>query len=481
MSFKVAVLKRTAIVTSAKTAVAWAGSYVDETKKNKNKPEAENGIAVGKTYFTSRPPGALTVHGYGRGRTEAISRAQGITGNDAVLEYLREHCRLQRKKGRKILGLRLILSMDPAKVTDLLHQQVDIDRLLVRVAEDTFATVASKFYPGDEFCFIMGLHHDARVDGNKGWVAYQKQMGTYKAKRPHPHIHAHVFLLPQTRDGLRISLSNRTCPGRDGVKMNPLAATLETYRENIQRQIYDFSVKKNPEIGSDWEALIRESAMSAMSDFFSAERLDDPKAALKFGLNKFVYHIRSLDREGLSKRHRARRKQFMGHTMADKDQLWNVIVRDFNELDTIFRGNIERRKKLISDVVTKFGEPIIDQPVKFWDLPSQKAFLVNPSGTKVVAARNRTAAILSAIRELGDLRRGSQMQNLAELSEMEMKLAAIQTPAKEPEWIFRLAAISKMSELPHQAVLALAAPTVTGPGIPAAAANHPRPEVPPPE
>lgn len=453
MAFKAAILKRTQVVTSPKTAIGWASSYVDKTRKYKGDLKFENGIEVGKTYFTSRPPGTLSVHGFGRARVETIARTQGLLGNDAVLEYLREHCLQQKQNGRIILGLRLVLSTNPARVTELLHDQVDIDRLLVRVAEDTFNSVANRFYPGDEFCFVMGIHHNVQVGENNAWVASQKKRGVYQNKPQAPHTHAHVFLLPQTKKGLPLSMSNRTVPGRDGIQQNPLDVTLETFRENIQKQVNDLSIRLHPRMGLEWESLIREAAVSATNDFYNASRIEDLKAAIKYGLDKFCYHMRTMDRESLRKRYAARRQQYLKYAMANKEGLRLNIATALNDQITVFKGNIGRRAKLVGDLCERYKAPIISRSVKFWDLPSQKALYIAPKAKKLVTSPNRTADMLRTMRELGDMQHASQIQNLSELTEIEMKLAVLQTPAKEPEWIYGLASVAQMPELPHQVLL----------------------------
>ena len=180
MAYQVATIKKTTVVTSAKRAVGGADGYCNEIKKHKGK-EVEGGILIGQTYFTSRPRGTLSAHGFGKKEVARLNRTRGLADNEATLEFIQEHCRKQKLKGRKIMGLRLILSMDPVKVTQLLMDQVDIDRLLVRVAEDTFSTIARKFYPGDELGFVLGIHHDARVHGNDAWVSYMAANATSAA------------------------------------------------------------------------------------------------------------------------------------------------------------------------------------------------------------------------------------------------------------------------------------------------------------
>ena len=481
MSYKVAVMKRTKVVTSPKAAVQWASGYVDETRKHAGNLEYKNGILIGKNYFTSRPPGTLTVHGYGKSRVDTIARTQSLGGNDAAIEYLREHCWSQRKKGRKIMGIRLVLSMDPTKVMELIRDYVDVDKLLVKVAEDTFGSISKKFYNGDPLSFILGVHHDGLVDSNASWVKQQKLKGTYVAKEAKPHIHAHVMLLPQTQSGVRISLSNHTQPGRDGKYVDMLAAALETYQEQIQRQVYDFAIRPTPTVTPEWEYIIREASSSALEDFFKAERIENPKAAIRFGLDKFMYHMRSLNKEELKKRHQKRRQQFTSYSLEDRDQLLNVVEENYNEVESIFRGTIPKRAKAISDILALF--PPEPEPTKMvaWDLPVQKPMLLgNPKAN--IAKSNLSQTLAQAFKDFEALKLASEMQAIGELTDLEMRLGAAQRPVLEPGWIYGLSRLTQASELPHQEVLTDVAPVEVEatPGM-SIAPSVPTPEVKPVE
>lgn len=463
MAYQVATIKRTTVVTSPKAAVSWADGYANEVKKHKGK-EVESGIKIGQTYFTSRPRGTLSAHGFGKKQAAILARTRDLSENDATVEFIREHCRKQKLRGRKIMGLRLILSMDPVKVTQLLMEQVDIDRLLVRAAEDTFSTIAQKFYPGDELGFVMGIHHDAKVHGNASWVKRLQAGGNYQPKDPDPHIHAHVFLLPQTRKGVRISVSNHNQPGRDGVYVNMLDEVLETYRENIQRQVYDLSIMPPPRLAPEWDAMIREASLSAMEDFFKADAITDLKAARKFGLDKFAFHMRILTKEGLRRRHNNRRQQFIRFSLADREDTRNEIASNYAELDGIFRRNIDSRRSHIEILEAKFTKSAA-QPVKFWDIPSSKPLILPWFGGRLILPPNRRAIIDASIKELEEIRKASQLQSIAEITLMEMKLGAIQQNVEEPRWIYTLAQLAQNDILPHQDILD-SAPVQTDPRIP---------------
>jgi hypothetical protein len=100
----------------------WVKDYLDEVGKHKGQDVSQLGFGIGKKYHCSRPPGLLTAHGYIRRQVDEIRQqtsfemgnASGaMENNRAVQEFVRRHCRSQREKGRKIIALRLIASLDP--------------------------------------------------------------------------------------------------------------------------------------------------------------------------------------------------------------------------------------------------------------------------------------------------------------------------------------------------------------------------------
>jgi len=465
MPSQVATLKRTTVVISPKAAVAWADGYANEFKKHRGK-EVEDGIEIGKNYFTTRPRGTLSAHGFGRRRTQELSRSSGLSENEAVLDFLREHCWKQKAKGRKVMGVRLILSMDPEKVSRLLHDLVDVDRLLVRVAEDTFEDLAEKFYPGDELGFVMGIHHDVRTHSQDRLKRLQGEDGSPPKKRL-PHIHAHVFLLPQTKKGVRISLSNHTQPGRDGTYVDMLDEVLATYRENVQRQVYNLSIKPSPRLEPEWEPLVREACLSTMEDFFKAPTMTDLRSARRFGASKFAHHLSTMTREGLQRRHNFRRQQFLQLTRSNRIEIWNQIAKSFGQLRAFFRDNMEDRRKHLEELQANFKRPSDARAVHFWDVPSGKSLLLKPTEGRLVAPKNRSGLIRQSLLELDDIRKASMLQDVGAITLMEMKLGAILPQIEDPQWIDGLAKIAQMKCLPHQEILDAAAQA--GPRMPAEA------------
>ena len=118
----------------------WVGGYINEVEKHKGEDLAQIGLGIGRNYLSSRPPGLLSAHGYIRGEVEEIRRQaplepadrNGVGRNNAAIqEFVRRHCRAQREKKRKIIALRLVASLDPDKVQEIIRYPIDLDRLLV--------------------------------------------------------------------------------------------------------------------------------------------------------------------------------------------------------------------------------------------------------------------------------------------------------------------------------------------------------------
>lgn len=245
------IIKKTTEVTAPSIAYRWVRHYMDEVAKHKNEDIEGLGIKLGKNYFTSRKPGAVTAHGYAKELVKEQTKELGLKGNEAVLAFLQRHCRRQRKKRRKILGIRMIMSLDPGKTVEMVHAQVDIDRLLVAIAEDTFNTLSQKFYRGDRFGFLMAIHHDAMTNSNK-WRLAHRDPGVAKPSRP--HIHAHLFVLPQTeKQELRISFSDHSRPLRNGQFIDMSEQLRFTYQNRVHHHVQQLELncplEVTPQVG----------------------------------------------------------------------------------------------------------------------------------------------------------------------------------------------------------------------------------------
>jgi hypothetical protein len=247
-------------------------------------------------------------------------------------------------------------------------------------------------------------------------------------------------------------MSNRTQPGRDGVDVNMLDEVIGTYRENIQRQVYDLSIAQPQRIEPEWDAIIREASVSAMDDFFRAPIINGRVAARRFTWDKFSYHLRSLTREELKRRHNNRRQQFVRFSAGDREGTRREISASYAEQDSSFRRNIEVRRALVEVLEAKFPKQA-ERPAKFLDIPSGKTLILPSVGGRLAWPASRRASIDETAAELEETRKASHLQSIAALTTMEMKLAAIEGNAEEPRWIYELARLAQGGTLPHQDIL----------------------------
>jgi hypothetical protein len=189
-----------------------------------------------------------------------------------------------------------------------------------------------------------------------------------------------------------------------------------------------------------------------MDDFFRAPLINGRVAARKFTWDKFSYHVRSLTREELKRRHHNRRQQFIRFSAGDREGALREIATSYAEQDNSFRRNMEVRRALVEVLEGKFSKPV-ERPAKFLDIPSGKTLILPSVGGKLVWPANRRASIDETAAELEETRQGSHLQSIAALTTMEMKLAAIQSNAEEPRWIYELAQLAQSGTLPHQDIL----------------------------
>ena len=215
------ILKRTKSLSSPKAAVAWAQSYLDEKAKHKKKPgEPEEkledlGMQLGKNYFTTRPAGTLSAHGYVKPIVDRIRVAYGLDETAAALRFIEDYCVAQKRQRRKTLAIRAIASLDPAEVAPYTKELFDVDHALVRGVEKTFEHISAQYYKGDPLGFILGIHHDrlSTLDPNPRKPGKAPPDPRRLGK---PQLHGHIFLLPWTSSGHRISMSNHSFPdGKD--------------------------------------------------------------------------------------------------------------------------------------------------------------------------------------------------------------------------------------------------------------------------
>lgn len=450
------IAKRTKSLTSPRAVMKWAGDYVDESRKHKGQDLGELGIGIGKKYFTSRPTGALTAHGYAKKRTEIVSVTLGLRGNDAVLAMLKEHCRERAMKKRKIYGLRFVMSLDPGNTAKLAPRMVDIDRLLVRSIEDTMTAIENQYYPGDKLGYVLGIHHDAITkDPNK-------------PKRP--HIHAHVMFLPQTEKGLRISFSNHTQPLRDGTYHDMLDAIRELYQTMTQHNIYDMNVLPEPAPTPEWQALVKECAYHAADDMKAQQGMAQERVR-KFVLDKFSYYLTTSKRENVRKRYNYRMDLFLKQD--GTVPTWQDLAYRITESLNYASKRLALQSQPLGEAATTWVSKR-EQTVKFWDFNPKAVMLRKPAQR----SPNRTDKINQIFDEMLIKRQSYRVNLVGELAAQEMLYGELVNQA--PEWLETLGRISAGElQMPNRDILRLEVPgEVPVEAVAPTAAESPKPATP---
>lgn len=418
------IFKRTKSVSIAWRATGWFKSYLNETEKHKGKDLSGIGLQIGKNYFTSRPPGQLSAHGYVKGDIEALKLAYHLDANQAILKFIEHHCRRQREKGRKILGLRAIASLDPKQISPLITRMVDLDLLLEQAVERTFNTLAEKFYPCDALGYFLGIHHDRH------------------------HLHGHLFILPQTRNGLRLSLSNHTNPGRDTAYVDMLDQAREIYAAATQQIIYSQPLPPRKDYVSPvWTSLAKELAAQTVDDFQSGEEMT-PESGRKFGVNRFFYFVRTTHREGLARRIKRRKERIQELSRKGSRGLIEEASKNYRVVNQCMLGPLAQRAEVIDPVIQHYRDSNSTSEVRHPILAVPRAQLL-----KYQVAQSRAEMIKNMSKELALRRMAARITMLGEVANMELLLAAARGPDAAPPWLEMLEGAVRSGAIPnHQMV-----------------------------
>ena len=426
------IVKRTKVVTTIRGAMAWAQAYIAEERKHKGEDYGELGMGLGKKYYTSRPVGALTAHGYAKLRVDALALSRNLKGNDAVIVFLREHCRRRTLQRKKILGIRLFLRLDPAKTVELAMDLVDIDRLLVRCIEGAFGMLERAHYPGDRMGYILGIRHDAVAE---------------TANQPgRPHIRANVLVLPQTENGIRISLTHQAQPGRDGRNVDLLDAIHLNYQAMADE--YTYNIKAAPRVppSKEWVALVKECAGHALEDAFEGPDME-PVKGRKFTLDKFSYYATTSDRENIRLRFIHRMDQLIARAAGTIPARW----KEYDERQTVTEAAFCKR---VTDHTTMLAKGIKEMravrnhEVKIWAFDPPKALLLQKP-TRLIG--NRKDQIKALFDDLEMKRYALRVNLVGECALQEMELSVLNGLKEIPDWIKALGQISSgKGPMPNQ-------------------------------
>lgn len=423
------ILKRTKSIRKTAAAVAWISQYVDEVEKHKEKDLRQMGLGLGKRYFSTRPPGLLSAHGYIRetvaeirkqflsesGDAKPADRAPGLQNNLAIQEFVRRHGRAQREKNRKIVALRLIASLDPHYVEPILQYPVDLDRLLIAAIERTLGWVAEKHYPGDELGYIVGLHHDALDRSGR------------------PHLHAHIFLLPQTRTGVRISVSNHSRPGRDGQYVDMLTETKDLFREAATDLVYATAPARYRRFASqDWDDLAREISLKTVETAASGRPMSAERTR-QYALSTFFFYVRKTHPDWLKRRLQHLKDRIATLSSRDTTSLLAAAGKLYVGLKTLMQPKFEDRRHLARQILPTFQNERVLCETRICQLKETRTSLL---AWRTVG--NRRKRIERLMQEFNERRMAARTSMLGELSLIDLYLAAAGLATNPPAWMQRL-------------------------------------------
>ncbi len=434
------ILKRTKSLRQPSKAMAWVKDYLDEAAKHKGQDVSQLGLGIGKKYLCSRPPGLLTAHGYIRRQVDEIRQqtapetgdASGaMKNNRAVQEFVRRHCRSQREKGRKIIALRLIASLDPDKVEAMVRYPVDLDRILVSAIEGTLSQMAAKYYPGDELGYVIGLHHDALDRFGR------------------PHLHGHVLLLPQTRNGLRVSMSNHTCPGRDGKFVKMLWGAREQFCEIASNLLEAAAPARYRRFATqEWDDLAKEISMKTAETVAAGRRMT-PEKTRQYALNTFMFYVRKTNAAWLQRRLDKLKERIQRLSEAKRASLISELQFIYEGLESrIARAGFEERRQVIQGILPTFQAERVRCETSDCRMDVTRTCLVR---WKTVG--NRRGHIERLMQEVDDRRMASRVSMLAEMALMDLHFAAAGLAPNPPGWIQRLELCAENDRLPNKEML----------------------------
>ena len=425
------IFKRTKSLSNPRAAVSWAKDYQDELSKNKKRLQEEKeqgklekmgvgGIGWGRTYYTSRPAGLLSAHGFVKQEVAQLQLAYGLDANAAALRYIEIHCLRQRKKRRTIMGLRAIASLDAAVIEPFARDMVDLDHAMVTSVERTMEALAAEHYPeGDSIGLFLGVHHDKLTTSDPN--SRRPGKPPPKASRlDKPHLHAHLFIIPHTALGRQLSISNHSFPQGKGM---PAVDMLDEARQIFNHQA-QLSIAALPGpinevfLSKEWNALARLAAQVTIQDFRSGPEMK-PTSARQFVANRFPYYLRALDKEHIKRRLKERGdrvKEMMkqGKTLEDAEEYGVSTLENL-------RPGFEERSVQLKQLRDAYRSNIRPPQVVVNLLQRPKAILT----TAVDLGRSFADDLKSVFKTLDMRRKGSRITLLSDIAEAELIQASV--------------------------------------------------------
>jgi hypothetical protein len=439
------VIKRIFPVTRRPRALNWVKDYIDETTKHEGKDGAGTGMGIGQPCSTSRPPGSVTAHGYASEQLLKYELTHHVSGNEAVLGFIGEHLQKRHLRGGKILGWRLVISMDPEEVQAQLRALVDVDQFFESIVEDTFKDFARQVYPGDELGFIMGIRHDAMAGKRHGGQDLEPQ------KTSRTHVHGQLFVFAQTKQGLPVSFGVQAISGREGQRLDLQHELWLHYMGVTDRHIGKHRTWPQPEVSPGLSFIAREAFLSACEDTEVAPKMQ-PEERRRFRINRAMFQLKTLDRNMLMA-HARRRKQQVNEIRAKNKRgaIMVDIVEKRADLATYEFQLKEERRAILEPIL--LAEPTIRPdplPVEFLDINGLRPILLEPPRM----TPDRSKVLVKTLQNLHRHRQTARIAVEGVKAKIDLNLAAL-TPAGLPEWVIFLDEMSRSANPPHQHFLDL--------------------------
>jgi hypothetical protein len=402
----------------------------------------------------------VSAHGYAEARVAKIKQVKGLSNNDAVLSFLREYCLHQRDKKRKTIGIRMILSFDPEKVTELAKERVDIDQLLVSVAEKTFDRMAEVYYPGDQLGFVLALHHDAETykhtTSRRRFIkVHGREPGPEDCK---PHIHAHLLVLSHTRNDQRVNFSDRSLVDRSaagtGERLDRLTAIREYYQAQVTNEIYHYRTKEVAPVDPAWVPLIREAATCTLEDFaFKEPEITDRKELRRRVVNRYNWYLATTDREKLEKRYQHRRAALLDlrrREAANSEKFQRDAKERFAEMNSILGATAAQRAEAVEKMSSLVISELPPPKVRFFDTPSETARVEVPANHIPKYEPDRSEELKKLMGEFDSIRHVTRIQTLGEVTLLSLRLQAATRNPEDPEWLSSMGDTAQLDALPNQ-------------------------------
>lgn len=432
-----AILKIKSDVTRGYLACDWVEDFIDQ---NRELP----GQGLGPNFFTSRPAGSLTAHGYASGELLKFKLTRHLEGNEAVVAFLKEHCRKQYLRDRITPGLRLIMTLDPGEIQGQANVLVDVDQLFEGIAEDTFKTFAREFYGGDEFGFLMGIHHTALVGRGH-------RKGMFPSSKPRrPRLEARLFVLPKTRQGLPVNLTDQNVLGPDGKPLDLSHELQIHYQAAAFKHASRIVRRPEPAVSQGLRFIAREACLSACEKLEQAPQMQ-PEERWRYRINQTMSCLKTLDKRILTAHFHKRRK--LVETIRTQNKP-SVILADIVEKLKGLAGYGEQlraeRETILNYCLTvdlTYEDPL---PVELFDINGLRAVLPERHWPH----DDQSAFLQKSLRNLHRHRQTSRILAESVKARVELCLAAL-TPNSLPPWVSYLEEVARSDNYPHQHFLDL--------------------------